>query len=360
MPQLKNKYFIGLLATALIASSLIVSLFISPDKPQANNIRSKTTVVNLDDSLALWKNGDYQQALEAIKHLAKDDPNAAFYHYYFSAYLDKNSAPLFKDDKVAHKKCSQTLLFVVGQVESLEQAEQFKQKFTADERLKRLPICIRPTLWFAPDKLACSSSEVAIMASEEATNQRISCDLGLLAEDLEEQYFTHLVMFAEQGKANVHNGIMYLDQQDDYNVFVHELAHFVGFVDEYPLNAGLASNVCSASNVPNLVFGSASGKDIDLAYWQGLELDLGTQLVKAKTCDNHPTQAYKMTDRLTFMEYHDVAYIPSTYLKIWRLLLQQPINSPSAHVNFAQYFEDRNMPHKSQVWRQKYHDYLSQ
>ena len=40
-------------------------------------------------------------------------------------------------------------------------------------------------------------------------------------------------MYAKKGKANVHNGIMFIDRQDSYDVFINELAHFAGFIDEY-------------------------------------------------------------------------------------------------------------------------------
>lgn len=40
-----------------------------------------------------------------------------------------------------------------------------------------------------------------------------------------------------RGGANVHLGMLYIDQEDTSDVFAHEISHLIGFVDEYPLPA---------------------------------------------------------------------------------------------------------------------------
>ena len=47
----------------------------------------------------------------------------------------------------------------------------------------------------------------------------------------------YLGILVPRGGANTHGGIIYLDNQDSGQVFAHELAHLLGFVDEYPLPA---------------------------------------------------------------------------------------------------------------------------
>jgi hypothetical protein len=138
---------------------------------------------------------------------------------------------------------------------------------------------------------------------------------------------------------------MYLDQQDTYDVFIHELAHFSGFVDEYPLTAEMAKQICEGQNAPNLMFTDTNPNL--------------SKLVAARTCDNHPNQAYKTSKKLTFMEYHDVAYIPEDYLNAWHKRLLEQQNSPSAHVNFAQFYETKNNIQEGQFWRAKYQEYLA-
>jgi carboxypeptidase C (cathepsin A) len=82
---------------------------------------------------------------------------------------------------------------------------------------------------------------------------RLGCGLYPLSQLKTPLSFTHMVVFAEQGKANVNNGVMFLDQTDTYSVFVHELAHFAGFVDEYALPESLADYHCSKNLAPNLL-----------------------------------------------------------------------------------------------------------
>ena len=46
---------------------------------------------------------------------------------------------------------------------------------------------------------------------------------------------TYIGLMLPNGGANVNAGIMYLDRHDSIDVFAHEVAHLLGFVDEYPL-----------------------------------------------------------------------------------------------------------------------------
>ena len=106
-------------------------------------------------------------------------------------------------------------------IESLPQAEYFRSRFVKDPRMNTLSICIYDMTWFDPVDISCDENW--------QQSGRLGCQLLLLAEKLKKLPFTHLVMFADKGKANVHNGIMFLDRIDTYDVFIHELAHFSGF-----------------------------------------------------------------------------------------------------------------------------------
>ncbi|MCF2949449.1 hypothetical protein L0668_15120 [Paraglaciecola aquimarina] len=291
---------------------------------------------SLSKALGKWQQKQYQESINELKAMEQPYGEAGFYQFYFKTFVEQNLNQVFANQPSLPKSCRQQLLFVTGNTQSLAQAERFKQKFNNDPRLASLSICTHELIWFDPETVQCTKNA--------NKNNRLTCNLPLLAQQLKAQQFTHLVLFAENGKANVHNGIMYLDQQDTYDVFVHELAHFSGFVDEYALNADMAKHICQLDEAPNLQF---------------IEPDQGSNLVPARTCDNHPNQAYKKSNRLTFMEYHDVAYIPSEYLAAWRQSLEKQ-NNPSAHVNFAQFYESQSNVIESQFWRAKYQTYLTQ
>ena len=168
--------------------------------------------------------------------------------------------------------------------------------------------------------------------------------------------FTHLVVFTEQGKANVHNGVMYLDLTDTYSVFVHELAHFSGFIDEYPISRHQAERFCHLNNQhPNIILLDEQKADLssmDLTYWQNIAG--GLEISKSRTCNNHPNQAYKLSSKLTFMEFHDANLIPESYLNIWKHRLQSKQAMISAHVNIAHALEDAGLEHEAERWWQQF------
>ena len=146
--------------------------------------------------------------------------------------------------------CAQTIQFVATTLVSFIQAMGFQEQFEKDKRLADLPLCVLPPIWLEKNSLACSSN-----FDNEA---RLGCDLYPLSRLKTPLSFSHMVVFAEQGKANVNNGVMFLDQTDTYSVFVHELAHFAGFVDEYALPESLAEYHCSKNVAPNLLLSPLS------------------------------------------------------------------------------------------------------
>lgn len=85
-------------------------------------------------------------------------------------------------------------------------------------------LCLRTPKYVPATSLNC----------QHEANEKISCNASVWFEhkNIESRYIGVVV---EQGGANVDHGIMYIDEQDNIDVLVHELSHFIGFVDEYPL-----------------------------------------------------------------------------------------------------------------------------
>ncbi|MGO4893430.1 hypothetical protein [Flavobacterium sp. W21_SRS_FM6] len=316
--------------------------------------RSAAVKLHLAQGLNLWQQQQYVAALnDFAKANELGSPDAGLYQQYGQQWLTaQQSAPLVIEQNSlqawAPQACLQQILFVTSELDSLPQASRFIHQFNADKRLASLPICIAANIVFEPHLLPCASPY---------KNARITCDIKPLAPKLENKQFTHLVVFAKHGKANVHNGIMYLDQQDTYDVLVHELAHFAGFVDEYPLSSELAANVCKQGKAPNLVFKRINEGQIDTQYWQSLKQNTNVALTPARTCDNHSSQAFKPSAKLTFMEYYDVARIPEFYLAAWQQALKQPKNLTPAFINFAQTFEEQPASPYATYWRKRYEQF---
>jgi hypothetical protein len=325
--------------------------------PAAFHIADKVVERQLAHGLVLWRDKKYQQASQAFLLIGSQNVSerlqslTSLYLYYTKAFNKNRQSGFIHPLSTLPDTCKQKILFVTADIESLAQAEHFKDRFLQDSRLSSLPICIYDVTWFDPVNITCDENW--------QQSGRLGCQLLSLAEKLKSVPFTHLVMFADKGKANVHNGIMFLDRMDTYDVFIHELAHFSGFIDEYPLSQDLAKRICAGIDAPNIVFKQAGQINVDRLYWQSIGMQSSTDVFAARTCDNHPTQAFKASNQLTFMEYHDTAFIPAHYLIAWQKQLQNTPALPSAHVNFAQLYEQSNNLSESQFWRAKYQQYIS-
>jgi hypothetical protein len=290
-----------------------------------------------------------EQAMQALLHGATLGDKQA------SRYLQAQLAPFGPDAPVAMSTgpsvergaCSQRLQFLATSLHSLIQGERFVARFASDTRLQSLPICINPVIWLPPHQLSCQPDWQG--------RGRLGCNIADVSPYLKKTNFSHIVVFATRGKANVHNGFMFLDSQDDYQVFVHELAHFAGFMDEYPLSQEMAKGSCETLQAPNLRVARGNSQP-DATYWQGLKADV--HLSKARTCDNHGYQAYKPTAELTFMEFYDFNNIPDIYLAAWRQSLAAPQQLTPAFINFAQVHESRKEWQLANYWRARYQQYL--
>ena len=63
----------------------------------------------------------------------------------------------------------------------------------------------------------------------------IQCDESIWADVKQDEKTRYLGIMLPAGGANVNAGILYLDIEDNEQVFAHELSHLLGFVDEYAL-----------------------------------------------------------------------------------------------------------------------------
>ncbi len=88
-------------------------------------------------------------------------------------------------------------------------------------------ICFAPVKYISKQTLNCLHTE----------DQAIQCDESIWDKQQDVIPFKHrfLAILVEKGGANVNSGILYLDSNDTEKVLLHELAHLLGFVDEYPL-----------------------------------------------------------------------------------------------------------------------------
>ncbi len=229
--------------------------------------------------------------------------------------------------------------------------------------------CFSPPRYIPLHQLQCESGGITTA---------ISCDEAQWHQFAENINSRYLGIMLPEGGANVHLGIAYLDSHDDHLVFAHELAHLLGFIDEYPLPekhlactqkqtkmfanniAVLASDHLNEKQYQNQDGRLALRKKL-LAQlpWakqiktstpiihlkkeaQGLQSwVIGTPesykhevgLFKSDTCNTAVAQAYKPLSTRTFMQSYEAPF-PSSYQQVLTQWQNQHA-MPSFHYNIA-------------------------
>lgn len=151
----------------------------------------------------------------------------------------------------------------------------------------------------------------------------------------------------DKGIANARHTHLYLPVDASFDVLVHELAHWFGLADEYPMSAELAELFCSgryrfdAQNIvvtPARILSEAAYQRLlaDLPWGRYLKQPLATKhregtyelgstdstkigLFAADTCQHaEGYYAWKPVAPLTFMEQHDVGRVPALYIELMR------------------------------------------
>ena len=209
--------------------------------------------------------------------------------------------------------CLQHIQMVATSEQTAKKAAQLSYAFHTDERLTALGRCLPPVVWLNNGSLTCNY---------DAAVGRASCQLDLLKPWLEKTQISHLVLLVEQSKAYTYQGIMYLDEKDDYDVFVHELAHFAGFMDEYALSEASAKLYCDDLNAVNVISLDEWNASSGIArLWR--KHGESFKVTDSMTCNAVGKKTVKPSDKLTFLEYHDTAHIPELYLHLWRYQLER-------------------------------------
>ncbi|MFZ8199944.1 sel1 repeat family protein [Alteromonas portus] len=304
----------------------------------------------------LWDEGEFSEAKQHFSFAAKKGHlqaekalEAISLYTPYSVEQAMKKAPLA--NWRSEGECLQRVQPFATSLATIMRAHSLYNSFNDDSRLQNLSICLAPPIWLKHDILNCDP--------DYKNAGVLGCDITPLANIAKKQKFSHAVVVAEQGKANVQNGVMYLDISDAYSVFVHELAHFAGFADEYPIGKGMANRLCDEDGIsdfapPNLI--------VDSEYWYAphetvenwLEIDPATIIARAKTCTVLGEKSYKPSRRITFMEHHDSGVIPPLYLVLWQQQLKKQNTQRPISMNFFQAFHNSGNQKEAAHWLAEY------
>ena len=253
--------------------------------------------------------------------------------------------------------CKNTIQFIATNLTDLAQSERLIKG--VNKHALSSYFCFNPVLYQPINTLGCSTSELGLSA------QAIQCDESLWGDKSLPTNTRYLAVLLPQGGANVHKGILYLDRSDSIDVFLHELTHLLGFVDEYALpedHIACAQNQTQAwaYNIAVLSDRYEGNREnirndiLKLIPWSKfIESDtpilrasqkgwlLGTPLAysdkagvfPSDTCDTSDKKSFKPLKKATMLTYNEVEF-PGLYLD---LLKGEPerYRMPSYHLNVA-------------------------
>lgn len=177
--------------------------------------------------------------------------------------------------------------------------------------------------------------------------QHVRCDLPLLPRELLQRH----IVFTDAPIGSASPQQIVLAKTAELTVFAHEIAHWLGFADEYQMAPSLASDYChgryqhpslnvvvtrqqrlSAQELQQLWrrlpwreavtdWRLLGRKEQNGSYLLGSAKDIRVGLFPAKTCAGvNGVFSWKPVARFTAMEYHDVNYWPDIYLRVARTL----------------------------------------
>jgi len=266
---------------------------------------------------------------------------------------------------------------------NLHQLDQTLAQFT-DHPLAPY-VCFSEIRYVPQFQLGCDHKDEA----------RISCSgyAWLQQGNITTRYVGVLV---PKGGANVNKGILYIDKADTAAVFAHEISHFLGFIDEYPLpkNHNVCSSVQSEAFSHNIAilkpfyYGTRekiranilsqlswaalietdtpilqpiqqiNGETFNKQKWR-VGTDVGTGdsitaevgLFKAKSCQLKTIQAFKPIKKLSQLRYFEKDF-PAEYKTIFALQPNAYL-MPSFHYNVALALVIDGKPDQVQHWLDK-------
>ncbi|MDW7549806.1 hypothetical protein HUZ36_11845 [Pseudoalteromonas sp. McH1-7] len=204
------------------------------------------------------------------------------------------------------QSCQFTLALIASDLKGLHHLQVLKRAFELRPEPKRGVYCLSRPIYVA-EKLNCEKYRGF------ATCKLQNSDTFA--------HYDHLVLMARDGLANVRHHTMTLTPDSTYNTFIHELMHFSGFEDEYPVATEKAKWLCANSGhkAPNLYVGEQAPNN-----W-----------VPSRTCEHGKLPSYKPSKVHSLLEYQSIK-LNETYRKKWLLVLNSQRSIDNLAVNSAE------------------------
>lgn len=326
-----------------------------------------------------------KQNLPSLKRLGESRLLRLIDHYeiinVFDSFNQNGQQKLISQNKFSanNAHCENSVQLLATNLDNLQHAESLIHQA---ERHALYPFfCFEQPKYIPKHWLVCN----------EGASNAIECDESIL--DKFGGFITsrYVGFVLDQGGANVNNGIMYLDRNDNVNVFTHELSHLLGFVDEYALPK--KHRICQSAQsdmfshnvvvLPTTFRGNKNSVLNELSkqvpWWKHINnkprlvtvnkdewrLDtsntiesistntqnsqkLGVGLYLADTCHQANAKAYKPILHVTQLQYNEEAF-PSLYLALTHENTNR-FSMPSFHYNVAKALINKGQDLKGMKW----------
>ncbi len=275
------------------------------------------------------------------------------------------------DAITATQQCRYPIQFFA---DSLTKLRTLKQMMAQLEPFYQQQFCLLEPQYTAPQWLNCTNNATL----------RIQCQFDEALLQALPQAIRYIGVMTDKGIANVNHGMVFVDAGDSSQVLAHELNHFLGFIDEYPLpinHAACDEKGAIAHNVVNItprVF--ASDQDArafltDQLPWYSLiqastpvthlvngQHHLGTPakfnnqigLFPSRTCQYHSASSFKPIYGLSSLEYFEKP-LPESYMQVFEQASDKKL-MPSFHVNMGRYLMSQGQSSKAKTWFDAAHD----
>jgi hypothetical protein len=235
--------------------------------------------------------------------------------------------------------CKITLRPIVSQQAGVDSWQHLLQQWQLDSQLSKLPVCFLALQTVNSTELACSDDG----------NSLVQCRYHALNNLVAAGGFSQLLVIAGRGKASYNNGILHLPDNASLALLRHEFMHLLGFVDEYPLSAHSAEQVCQPGKYyPNLIIGT----DIS-AYLQQYQLTVeDIELTSVQSCQLSKLQSYRVVATANLMRSYELE-LPALYFRLAQQILQQPQQIMPVQYYFAYLARQQQNWHNWQLFMQQ-------
>lgn len=190
--------------------------------------------------------------------------------------------------------CKNTVLLVADHFSAFQKLQELRKQYELTPEPEQNSFCLSQVYYLG-----------SVIACEQGIKGFARCDIKKTLPKTDFQ-----IVMTKSGLANVRDSQMTLTLKSDINVMIHELMHFSGFEDEYPVYNQKAKWLCNDEGLkaPNLFVGTQEQAP---SGW-----------VESSTCRHGRLNAYKPAPKWSKMQFQELP-LSEQYRQLWRMKVYQ-------------------------------------